>query len=450
MKEQSLPERLDFMVSMLRELSRNEDPVGSINGYAEAMRQLYTDRGLISVSLRGGGPGQYRVMRLLHQDSLDDPRLEAIPFAGPDAPYREGGFIADVVREARAQVIRDLDVPRDPVLGEQLAPYRLLVACPVFDSGDLKNWVFFLHANPEAFTDRDIETWVLQANMMASISNTKRMAREVVEANAYVQQQVNEIADIQQRQLPARFPRIPGLDGAAMYATYDRAGGDYYDAFPLATLEGAPPGERRWLIVMADASGHGPSAAVLVSVLSALLHSHPGPLDLPCRMLTYLNRHLLRRPLYNAFVTALLLIYDPETRTVQFASAGHPMPLLRRACGSVEELPRAGGIPLAVMPDAVYTTAMLRLEAGQGLLLYTDGITEARNARREMFETWRLQDALGVCGQSARDTLDAVVAQLRAHEGGQRQQDDQTLLVLRATELDNDRDGNHATGSASR
>lgn len=434
MQERSTQDRLEFMADTLRQLSSDLDPVRSINGYATAIRELYTDRGLISVSLRGAADGEYRIMRLLHQDGVTGPSIESIPFAGPEAPFQSGGFLGEILAPGKPVVLRDLHLPNDPVLGVQLQPYRMLMACPVFDLGRLTNWVIFLHTDPDAFMDRDLETWLLQANMMSSITNTKRMAEEVVQANAYIQQQVNEIAEIQQRLLPSRLPHIPGLDLAAMFATYDRAGGDYYDVFPMRQLEGADEDDPRWLFLMADASGHGPSAAVLVSVLSALMYSHPGAPELPGQLMAYLNDHLMRKSLYNAFVTALLLIYNPMDRSIEFTSAGHPMPLLRRACGQVEELPRTGGIPLGIMPKVVYSTAVLRIEPGQSLLLYTDGITEARNVRREMFETERLRAALAVCRQRAQDTLDTIVDQLRAHEGGQQQQDDQTMMVLLATE----------------
>jgi sigma-B regulation protein RsbU (phosphoserine phosphatase) len=428
-----LQNRLNYMVATLRDLSRDQDPVGSINGYAAAMRHLFMDRGLLSISRRGVGPGEYRVMRMLHQEGVTGPGLADTLHAGADAPRHTGGFLAEVMQRTEPFLTRTLDLPNDPVLGTQLAPYRMMAGCPVFDLGEPTNWVFFLHTDPEGFSDRDVEMLILQANLMSGVTNAKRMAKEVLDANKYIQQQMDEIASIQRRLLPSKIPAIPGLDAAAMYATYDRAGGDYYDFIPLRQLDSTNGDDPRWLITIADASGHGPSAAVLVSMLSALLHSYPAAPERPCQVLGYLNQHLLRRSPHNAFVTAVLMIYDPRERSVAYASAGHPMPLLRRACGEVEELPRTGGVPLGIMPNVNYKTARLSLDPGQSLLLYSDGITEARNAQREMFETARLHEALSICGEKAQVTLDRIVDQLRVHESGVRQQDDQTLMVLHAT-----------------
>ncbi len=420
------------MVATLRDLSRDLDPVRSINGYASAMRKLYKDRGLISLSHRGVSAGQYRVMRLLHKEGITAPGLADTPFAGPNAPAHSGGLLGEIVQAGRPFVTRSLDTPNDPVLGVQLAPYRTLVGCPVYDLGEATNWVFFMDTDTESFTDRDIEMWVLQSNLMSGMTNTKRMAQEILEANRYVQQQVDEIASIQRRLLPSKVPAMPGLDAAAMYATYDRAGGDYYDFIPMKKL-GQGNDDPRWLIMLADASGHGPSAAVLISMLSVLLHSYPAPPTRPGEVLAYLNEYLLRRSPSNAFVTALAMIYDPTAQTMDIASAGHPMPLMRRACGDVEELSRTGGVPLGIMPSVNYMSARQPLESGHSLLVYTDGITEARNPQREMFETWRLQQAVAICGERAQTTLDRIVEQLREHEAGQRQQDDQALIVLQVT-----------------
>lgn len=425
--------RLNFMVATLRDLSRDLDPVRSINGYAAAMRILFMDRGMLSVSRRGVGPGEYRVMRVLHQEGVSGPGLADTLHAGDNAPIHTGGFLGEIMQRTEPFVTRTLNLPEDPVLGNQLAPYRMMAGCPVFDMGEATNWVFFLHTDPDGFSDRDVELWILQANLMSSVTNSKRMAKEVIDANKYIQQQMDEIASIQRRLLPSKVPAMPGLDAAAMYATYDRAGGDYYDFIPMRQLSQDAAEDPRWIITVADASGHGPSAAVLVSMLSALMHSYPSAPERPCQMLGYLNQHLLKRSPHNAFVTALMLIYDPRDGTMAYASAGHPMPLLRRECGVVEELPRTGGVPLGIMPNISYRTARVRLEPGQSLLLYSDGITEARNAKREMFETTRLYEALSICGEKAQVTLDRIVDHLRAHEAGVRQQDDQTLMVLHAT-----------------
>ncbi|MBI1319101.1 MAG: SpoIIE family protein phosphatase [Candidatus Hydrogenedens sp.] len=427
-----LQERLDNIVDMVRALSKDTDPVRSVQEYATSMRRLFNDQGLISVSMRGVPAGQYRVMRLLHERGAHWEGIHDTLFAGRDARAHEGGFIGDIIASGKPYVTRNLNLPDDPVLGVQLAGYRTLVAFPVFDQGIATNWAIFLHTRTDQFDDRDIEMWALQVNLMGGITNLKRLTREVYEANEYIQRQVDEIANIQRSMLPQKLPRVDGLDLAAMYETYDRAGGDYYDLLRVRSLQGASAEDPRWLILVADASGHGPSAAVLVAMLSALLHSFPGAPESPSDVLHYLNRHLLTKRVYNAFVTAIAAVYDPRDGSITWASAGHPPPLLRRECGTVLNMPLLEGIPLGILPETNYTTESVVLEPGQCMLLYTDGITEARSRGAEMFGTERLMQSLGVCGRSAQQSLDDIVERLRAHEAGQHQDDDQTMLVLRA------------------
>lgn len=428
----SLQRRLDEIVDMVRDLSEDRDPVRSVQNYALSMRKLFSDQGLISVSLRGQRPGDYRVMRILHEGGAQWEGIFDTLFAGPSAPSCRGGLLGDIIASGQPYVTRDLNVPEDPVLGVQLAGYRMLVAFPVFDQGVITNWAVFLHTQPDRFDDRDIELWALQANLMGGITNLKRLAGEVVAANAYIQRQVDEIATLQRSMLPQKLPRVSGLELAAMYETYDRAGGDYYDVVRVRSLSGAPADDPRWLVFVADASGHGPSAAVLVAMVSALLHSYPGAPESPAEVLHYLNRHLLKKRIYNAFVTAILAVYDPRDKSISWASAGHPPPLLRKECGSVDAMPLLEGIPLGILPETNYTTASAVLEDGQCMLLYTDGITEARNSSGEMFGAERLSQSLGVCGRSAQESLDDILARLREHEGLQHQDDDQTMIVLRA------------------
>src|SRR5205807_6698835 len=118
------------------------------------------------------------------------------------------------------------------------------------------------------------------------------------------------VADIQRSLLPARLPKIPTMDLAAHYQPAQRAGGDYYDFFPL-------PNDR-WGIFIADVSGHGTPAAVLMAVTHCIAHTRPGPPVPPAKVLGYLNHHLATRytHLSETFVTAFYAIYDPGSRVL--------------------------------------------------------------------------------------------------------------------------------------
>src|SRR5262249_49190765 len=154
---------------------------------------------------------------------------------------------------------------------------------------------------------------------------------------------------IQKGMLPRPMPDIPGVRLAASYETFDRAGGDYYDLIPLGSqasgVQHDPYGP--WGVLIADASGHGPSAAVRVAVIHALLRGAEmrkgGPID----VLGYLNRPLATRAVNGSFVTAFYGVYEPRTRELTYARAGHNPPIIKNpgSGGSVRWLEDAGGMP---------------------------------------------------------------------------------------------------------
>ncbi|MFI9809999.1 PP2C family protein-serine/threonine phosphatase [Streptomyces sp. NPDC052301] len=184
---------------------------------------------------------------------------------------------------------------------------------------------------------------------------------------------------LQQSLLPDSLPPVPGVETAAYYhtASPDRLGGDFYDVFPI---DG-----KRFAFFLGDVCGKGPQAAALTSLTrytlrAAALHD-PDPVS----ALTTLNTVLHER--YSAggdprYCTAVFgtLESDPTTgqTAVSLASGGHPPALVLRADGTAEYLPTPGGLLVGILPEARFTTATTTLAPGDTLLLYTDGLTEAR------------------------------------------------------------------------
>jgi sigma-B regulation protein RsbU (phosphoserine phosphatase) len=228
--------------------------------------------------------------------------------------------------------------------------------------------------------------------------------------------------------LPAKMPPIPTMGLAAHYQTSRRAGGDYFDFFGL-------PGVR-WGLLIADVSGHGTPAAVLMAVLHALAHTFSGGHDRAGVLLEHLNAqmHRLHTARTDMFATAFYAIYDPATRRLEYASAGHNPPRLKRCeDGTLALLDQAGGLPLGIVPGERYAEAVHQLVPGDQLVLYTDGITEAYNGAGEQFGLSRLDRVLENCSVGAGDLLRAVLEELEAFTAGRPAHDDRTLLVAKIT-----------------
>ncbi len=427
--------RIDALIEMLRAISEDPDPVRSINHYLGSMRRLYGEQGLISVSLRNVDKGHYRIMRFLHQRESGFEKDRNIVYAGPEAPVWQGGIIGRIIESQTPVVYRDLQIRDDPVVGDQLAPYRTLVGVPVFDGKETLNWVIFLSVDRDAFSALDVETRILQSNLMSGITNIKRANLELRQATEWIHREIDEIAVIQRGLLPVRMPPVPGLDLAASHRSFDRAGGDFYDVFPLGRCPVTPDEhDGLWGVYIADVSGHGAAAAVIVAMMSTLLTSLAERVIEPGRLLGHLNRHITAKAVSGNFVTAFLMAYDPRTRDVTYACAGHNMPLLREPGGAVASLARTDGVPLGISPDSFYTEGAFNLEPGRTLLLYTDGITEARSPMGRLFGEQALKEGLAASDGTAAGALAFVETRLREHEREQRQYDDQAMLALTAVD----------------
>jgi sigma-B regulation protein RsbU (phosphoserine phosphatase) len=296
----------------------------------------------------------------------------------------------------------------------------------MYDQGHALNMTLLTREEPGAFDPEEFPGLVWMTNLFGRITLNMVLSDQLKAAYEAVDYEMRVVADIQRSLLPARVPHIPTMGVAAYYQTSHRAGGDYYDFFRLP--------EGRWGILIADVSGHGTPAAVLMAVTHSLVHTYQGAPTPPGALLDYVNRQLTS--LYTAqsdtFVTAFYAIYDPADRTLTYSSAGHNPPRLKRcADGSLALLDGARGLPLGINPAEAYRTERHPLVPGDQLVLYTDGITEADNAKGELFGLERMDKVLENCSVGASDLLKSVLAAVDEFTGGHPAHDDRTLLVAK-------------------
>ena len=213
-------------------------------------------------------------------------------------------------------------------------------------------------------------------------------------AHQQIDRDARRVGELQRALLPASLPRIAGLEIAASYEPLGRAGGDLYDLFPLDERQDdrgdVCTTPSRWCIFIGDVEGHGLAAALVMAIVQAVLHAHPAGIATPASLLMYANRQLCSQRI-GGLVTAFLGIYEPASRRLTYARAGHPPPLLRRAAdGSIGALDAVGSYPLGIDESETFQEAAVQLERGDTLLLYTDGITEAQGTAEDLFGVDRL------------------------------------------------------------
>ena len=416
-------QRLAAIVDIMREMSRHTDPQQMVRAYGARIQQFLPIDRRLSLSRRGLTYPQFRITRSTTWRDDVNPWKEK-----ERLPLIDGGLLAELIYGDQPQLFDDLEIAADEPAAEYLAGHRSLLAIPMYDLGECLNMVVLMRKELAAFPKQQIPDLVWRSNLFGRATANLVLRDELHQAYQEIDRELKIVAEIQRALLPARLPNIPTMDLAAHYQPASRAGGDYYDFFPL------PDG--KWGIFIGDVSGHGTPAAVMMAVTHCIAHTHPGPPTPPGKVLDYLNQHLATRysSLIETFVTAFYCVYDPATRTITYACAGHNPPRIKRCRdGSLLSLDQAGGLPLGVMPEVRYAQAEQQLQQGDQIVFYTDGITEAHNPAGRLFGTERLDQALANCSLQARSLLDSVLESVDKFADGRPADDDQTIIVARVS-----------------
>jgi sigma-B regulation protein RsbU (phosphoserine phosphatase) len=260
---------------------------------------------------------------------------------------------------------------------------------------------------------------------LVQTNDALRAAQAQLLEHERVQQDLRLAREVQERMLPTELLRVAGANLGARFLPAREVAGDFYDLFLLD--------EEHLGFVIGDVCGKGIAAALYMAETRALLRASAAPDAPPDAVLHEVNRHLLALNGGAMFVTAVYgRVHIPSGR-IALARAGHEYPLVYTAGWALREQPRAVGQPLGILEEPALDVQSLLLDAGDTLLLYTDGVTEATNASGAFFERARLQAA--VCSAqaaTAQDLCDHIVREVAAFQGDASQADDLTLLALRA------------------
>ena len=412
--------RLAVSVDVMRELSRYADPEAMHAVFTRRMNQLYPSARRVNLSRRGLSRPDFRVTRFNLWPNPVNPHKEPHRL-----PVFRGGLLAELAHADEPRVVDDLHLaPGDPAAGF-LDGQRSLLSIPIYEAGVASTTLVMAREGRAAFAREQIPELVWMTNLFGRALQSLVLSDQVKDAYQSADYELRVIADLQQDLLPAEVPRVPGLDVAAHYRTAHRAGGDLYDFFPL------PDG--RLGVLIADVSGHGSPAAVLMAIVHSLAHSYPTPPGDPGAFLGHLNAHLARRYVgaTGNFVTAFYAVFDPRSKTVTYANAGHPAPRAR-AAGEADWRPLNGlqCLPLGVdAHQGDYPERVAPFGPGDRAALYTDGLTDATDRNGDPFGP----DGLDGPGERAADAggeIRRMLADLDRFTGGGPVADDRTLVVV--------------------
>jgi sigma-B regulation protein RsbU (phosphoserine phosphatase) len=291
------------------------------------------------------------------------------------------------------------------------------VAIPLHVDGKLIGVFTASHPELDAFPSEQLR--LLQAlcsHIAVAVHNARRFQQERSEREE-MSREANEARKIQEALLPRSSPYIPGFAVTGLSTPAGAVGGDWYDFIPF--------NDGRWGLVLADVSGKGTAAALLMSATRGMLRS----LAITCcpsEVLNKLNQLLVNDLPSGRFVTMLYAILNPSTRTLTFASAGHLRPLLVEG-SQARFLDTERGMPLGI-GSGDYSQGQMQLPQGSRLLFYSDGITEATNPEGEEYGAERLEQHFRQTGTSAESILEDV----RSFADGAGLHDDATVILVKA------------------
>jgi len=360
--------------------------------------------------------------------------------------FRRGeGIIGTIAATGIAEVVDDVN--GDPRRALDDTGLRSLICAPLKVGERVIGVVALASTQPIAYTAADLKLLnTLGAQTGTAIENARLFERTVEAARererllllheqtevarAKLESELDLAARIQADLFPASLPNLPGYDIAAANRPARRCGGDYYDALPIADDDG----EQHVLFCVADVSGKGLPASLLMSNMQATLRALYGRAASLPELAAEASRLLYATTSASRYVTAALMDVVPATGRIAFVGAGHVDNFVMKADRSFVRL-SSTGMPLGLVePGLPYESRELVLDPGDCAVLFSDGVTDAQNLRDEEFGDERLKDVLdAAAAEPAAAIVGSVFAALDAFAGDAPQFDDITICVVKRT-----------------
>jgi sigma-B regulation protein RsbU (phosphoserine phosphatase) len=335
------------------------------------------------------------------------------------------GVVERVSREPYDLLLMDLNYTRDTTSGREgldlLERVRMhdgtLPVVVMTGWGSIETAVEAMRRGAKSFVQKPWDDTTLVEVVRREVGEGQASRRR----DARLAREHDEARMIQRALLPATMPEVRGCQIAALWTPASGIGGDCYDVIRFS--------DRRVALSIADVVGKGLPAALLMSNLQAAVRAFATAAVDPHDVCTSVNRLLCRNIASGKFVTFCYAVIDTDAQLIAYANAGHFPPVLRHANGRVERL-EPTGLVLGVAADWAYSTGTANIGAGDRLVCFTDGITEALNANGDEFGEDRLIETIGAHHTEAADALARSIADAVTEWTGGAPQDDATLIVV--------------------
>jgi phosphoserine phosphatase RsbU/P len=314
--------------------------------------------------------------------------------------------------------------PRFKINKQEQQAIKSVLCVPIWYKAKIMGILMMTNKKTDGpFSTNDARLLSIIAAQSGQLIRNSQLQQEALEKKR-LSHELDLARKIQLDLLPKTVPQIQGLDIARYFQPADCVSGDYYDFYLLS--------ENRLLVLLADVSGHGPSAALMMTMIKGVFHSLVKNYSSVEQSLNQMNAILHEILPEEIFVTCQLLEIDPMTRIAQFSNAGHlPLLIFREMMQSCEQI-ELKSCAMNIMDSYPYQAKEIKLTANDVLILYTDGLTEAINSREEMFGAGRLMQTLNHSAfQKAEIIIRQIKTELQGFTGERPVHDDLAIIAIK-------------------
>jgi serine phosphatase RsbU (regulator of sigma subunit)/pSer/pThr/pTyr-binding forkhead associated (FHA) protein len=412
--------KLEALTQILHATASSDTEESLLQKLVDALLDLFPQAEDVGVLTEDERTGELHVQVQRHRERTTGAQLAIVPEVD-DKKKTYGGelrvpgtIIQHVVSDKRGVLLGETSDDSDEAVGTRMG------APLIYHGSDYG--VVYVESKTQSFRQDDVDLLQAIATQAGMAMHATRVAAQLARREK-LERDLRVARQIQRSLLPANVPQVVGLDFAVHYEPAYQIGGDFYD---FIWHDPAHLG-----LAVGDVAGKAISAALYMARLTSELRSRAAIARTPARLLRRVNQEIAQLGDDGMFATLVYCIYDLETRSLVFTNAGHCVPLLRRGDRVFPlQAERAHTPPLGVTPELEAGEARVQLHSGDMLIMVSDGILEARDARGVEYGLSRLSRRIRTARGSAEDVVKAILADIDSHTSEGPQGDDMTILAM--------------------
>ncbi len=403
--------KLDALTQLLHATAATDTETALLDKIVEALLELFPQAEDVGVLVDDERSGELKVQCQRHRQRKPTSPSDS----GPRSELRvPGTIIQHVVSDRRGVLLGETSDEANEAIGTRMG-------APLIYHG-AHYGVVYVESLTQSFRQEDVDLLQAIATHAGMAMHSARVAEQLARREK-LERDLRVARQIQRSLLPANVPQVVGLDFAVHYEPAYQIGGDFYD---FIWHDPAHLG-----LAVGDVAGKAISAALYMARLTSELRSRAAIARTPARLLRRVNQEIAALGDDGMFATLVYCIYDLESRSLVFTNAGHCVPLLRRGNRVFPlQAERAHTPPLGVTPELDAGEARVQLCSGDMLIMVSDGILEARDARGTEYGLSRLSRRIRTARGGAEDVVKAILADLDSHAQDQAQGDDMTIVAM--------------------